>query len=379
MNFKIRTKLLLGFILVAAIGSIVGLFGIINMQKIDRLDTEMYEKAATPLGYLVYLTDNKNEIAKLTANIADLSESTDLYAEKYKTTIVTEEDSVMIETYIKMKDSYLAIINPMLALLNEGKVAEATIILNGTATVSGLALQAHVDKMVERNIEQAAELSDSNARAAKNAMIQLIVIIAVGFLVSIFLAIWLGVFTVARPLLLISNTLHGGSHQIAAASKQLSSTSQLIANGASEQASSIEETSASMEELASMVRQNLNNAREQNVLASKARDLGQDGFADMNKMVAAMTDIAKSSEKVGKVIKLIEDISFQTNILALNAAVEAARAGEAGMGFAVVADEVKNLANRSSEAAKETSEMIEDSIKKTEEGSIIANRLAESF
>jgi methyl-accepting chemotaxis protein len=134
-----------------------------------------------------------------------------------------------------------------------------------------------------------------------------------------------------------------------------------------------------MEELASMVRQNLQNAKEASTLADRAVSSSKDGYGQMEKMLESMKEINKSSDRISKVIKIIDDIAFQTNILALNAAVEAARAGEAGMGFAVVADEVKNLANRSAAAAKETSGMIEDSIKKTEEGFAIATRMAEVF
>jgi methyl-accepting chemotaxis protein len=173
--------------------------------------------------------------------------------------------------------------------------------------------------------------------------------------------------------------LSSSAEEFSTAAVNLSDSSQQIANGATEQASSIEETTSSMEELASMVRQNLQNAKEATTLADRASSSSKDGYGQMEKMLESMKDINKSSDQISKVIKIIDDIAFQTNILALNAAVEAARAGEAGMGFAVVADEVKNLANKSAEAAKETSAMIEDSIKKTEDGFQLATRLAEVF
>jgi methyl-accepting chemotaxis protein len=185
--------------------------------------------------------------------------------------------------------------------------------------------------------------------------------------------------SISVPLGKITTTLSSGADQMTSASSQLATSSQEIAGGATEQASSIEETTSSMVELSSMVRQNLQNAKEASTLADRAASSSKDGFAQMEKMLESMKEINKSSGQISRVIKIIDDIAFQTNILALNAAVEAARAGEAGMGFAVVADEVKNLANRSAGAAKETSGMIEDSIRKTEEGLGIATRMADVF
>jgi methyl-accepting chemotaxis protein len=134
-----------------------------------------------------------------------------------------------------------------------------------------------------------------------------------------------------------------------------------------------------MEELSSMVRQNLENARQASLLSEKAAEASQNGSEKMNEMLTAMTNISKSAEDIKNVIDVIDDIAFQTNMLALNAAVEAARAGEAGMGFAVVADEVKNLANRSSESAKETASMIKETLRNVEDGMTMSKDLAEIF
>ncbi|MCP4703728.1 MAG: methyl-accepting chemotaxis protein, partial [candidate division Zixibacteria bacterium] len=138
--------------------------------------------------------------------------------------------------------------------------------------------------------------------------------------------------------------------------------------GASEQASSLEETSSSLEEMASMTRQNSDNTKQADSLAADVNNNADKGMLAMNGMSDAMQNIKKSSDETAKVIKVIDEIAFQTNLLALNAAVEAARAGEAGKGFAVVAEEVRNLAQRSAEAAKETSAMIEGSQKNAEDG-----------
>jgi methyl-accepting chemotaxis protein len=184
---------------------------------------------------------------------------------------------------------------------------------------------------------------------------------------------------ISRPISNIVRDLSDSSGQIALSSIQLSESSQEIANGASEQAAGIEETTSSMEELASIVRQSRDNSHEASVLTDKAADTSQEGLERMGRMLKAMEGIGKSTEEIKNVIDVIEDIAFQTNMLALNAAVEAARAGEVGMGFAVVADEVKNLANRSSDSAKETAAMIKATIKNVEEGQAVSKELSAVF
>jgi len=173
----------------------------------------------------------------------------------------------------------------------------------------------------------------------------------------------------------ITTTLRNLTHQLAEcargisdASGQISGASQSLAEGATRQAASLEETSASSQEMSSMTQSNANNSQQANKLMVRVDAEVTGANRTLQEMTASMQAIGGASEKIARIIKIIDEIAFQTNILALNAAVEAARAGEAGMGFAVVADEVRNLAGRCAQAAKDTSDLIAESIDTTREG-----------
>ena len=167
--------------------------------------------------------------------------------------------------------------------------------------------------------------------------------------------------------------------QIGSGSDQVSMGAQALAQGSTEQAGSIEELSKQLDNVSGQVDANADNARQASALSTKSGNVAEETLNDMKEMLSAMGEISSTSEDIGKIIKVIEDIAFQTNILALNAAVEAARAGDAGKGFAVVADEVRNLAGKSAEAAKNTAALIESAITTVKHGAEMADKTNESF
>lgn len=173
--------------------------------------------------------------------------------------------------------------------------------------------------------------------------------------------------------------INQASDQVSSGSDQVSSGAQALSQGTTEQASSVEELAATIMEISGQVNVTDKNAREASQMVGKTSSQVMQSNEKMQELIAAMTDISRSSQEIGKVIKTIEDIAFQTNILALNAAVEAARAGVAGKGFAVVADEVRNLANKSSEAAKGTTVLIEGAVASVQNGTTLADDTANAL
>ncbi len=203
-------------------------------------------------------------------------------------------------------------------------------------------------------------------------MVPLVVLVGIGFFVF-------NRRLIVRPLASVMHTLSRGSEQTHSASQQIASASQTMAQGASKQAASLEETSSSLEEMSSMTRRNADAAQQALSLANEGQSAAKRGNASMGRMSTAIGDIQKSAGQTAQIIKVIDEIAFQTNLLALNAAVEAARAGEAGKGFAVVAEEVRTLAMRSAEAAKNTSQLIEQSVNNAKNGVEIVTEVGEAL
>jgi methyl-accepting chemotaxis protein len=178
-----------------------------------------------------------------------------------------------------------------------------------------------------------------------------------------------GINTLLESMAGIVRGIRSTAAEVNRSAEEISAGNANLSRRTEEQSASLEETASSMEEMTTTVKQNADNAAQASQLALAARDQAERGGVVVNQAVAAMSDIKQSSKKIADIIGVIDEIAFQTNLLALNAAVEAARAGEQGRGFAVVASEVRSLAGRSATAAKEIKGLIQDSVRKVEDGS----------
>ena len=231
-----------------------------------------------------------------------------------------------------------------------------------------------VRALEQQQMETAAQSTE--ARANASAWLSVVFII-LGIIVTF--ASFVLLRSIGRNLEQLSAGLQEGTKQVLEAASQSFSASQALAQGASEQAASLEETSSSTQEIQSMTSQNAHNAKMATQLMKGVSVEIENGNLKLAEMVTAISAINESSIKVSKILKVIDDISFQTNILALNAAVEAARAGDSGMGFAVVADEVRNLAQRCAQAAKDTALLIDESVTRSGEGRRTVDEVAKAI
>jgi methyl-accepting chemotaxis protein/methyl-accepting chemotaxis protein-1 (serine sensor receptor) len=327
-------------------------------------------------GMLMYSLAHDNKHADL--NHAEFQE----YYKKGKSSIAairplltTEEGKALISTVETEMDQYAASLEESARIaLDRGAIA--ALVFNRE---KGSPIGDRMEKASAEYLEtQRAALEAANASGlSKVSTTRWISISLVGLGIAVVALIGFVVHGITTQLRAITANLSDGATQIASGSSQVSSSSQTLAQGASEQAASLEETSASAEEITSMTRQNAANTSQVAQLMGTVDQRVAEGNSTLSLMIESMKQINESSAKISKIIKVIDEIAFQTNILALNAAVEAARAGEAGMGFAVVADEVRNLAQRSAQAAKDTASLIEESIMTSIEGREQLQKVAE--
>ncbi|MBI5590095.1 MAG: chemotaxis protein [Deltaproteobacteria bacterium] len=250
--------------------------------------------------------------------------------------------------------------------------------LNADQVAAGTKALELARNLTKTAIDETNKIADQASASLSTASMTVMIGLGIALVIGILLAVFI-TRSITLPIIRIIAGLNEGADQVASAAGQVSSASQSLAEGSSEQAAGVEETSSSLEEMSSMTKQNAQNAAQANSLMTETRAVVSQANTSMSQLTTSMSDISKDSEETFKIIKTIDEIAFQTNLLALNAAVEAARAGEAGAGFAVVADEVRNLAMRAADAAKNTSILLERTVKKIKHGSELVTRTNDAF
>lgn len=430
-NLKIKVKLVVCFIIVAIFTGIVGFIGISNMKTQNKNAQLVFNNNFIPSQQLAKIQKNlllirsdyllmmyEKNASKLQPRIDEINKLTaenDKLFSSYEAAIASQNERDLWNTLNIDNKTYINLRSEGINLIRDGKFVEVEATL-AEVTKAREKVDNDLEQLISLNQKIAEDTNKQNDKAYKTeSTIMLFVIMA-----AVLLAIALGLVIaniLGKPInnlvsaadkiaagdldisidintrdeigILaysfrkmanntndIMNNINNAANQVASGAKQVSDSSMALSQGATEQATSIEQLTASIEEISSQTNQNADNANEANDLTEVVKENAVQGNNQMKEMLKAMEEINDSSSNISKIIKVIDEIAFQTNILALNAAVEAARAGQHGKGFAVVAEEVRNLAARSASAAKETTIMIEGSIKKVEGGTKIATETA---
>ena len=305
------------------------------------------------------LEKSRRTFKKKTADLRD-------YLSEVRPMLVTGRDRGAADKLEANLNSWIPLAEKMDKLSISGQLAEADGLRKTDQRRIGNAMDAAAADLLESQRGLLAKARTDGLDAIFTSRWTAFVMI--GLSIAVGIAVAVVVRQISSALGQLAAEMADGADQVSAAASQVSSSSQSLAQGSSEQAASIQQTSASSEEIHSMTRKNAENSRVAADSMVEASTRIGEANRNLEQMVVSMNEINASSDKISKIIKVIDEIAFQTNILALNAAVEAARAGEAGMGFAVVADEVRNLAQRCAQAAKDTAGLIEESITKSNDG-----------
>jgi methyl-accepting chemotaxis protein len=383
-RLRLSAKLFGGFAIVAIITLLVGIWGLRGIKKItyyqdkqkfaEEVATQIMQKEIDHLKWVQkagqFLSNNELKQIDVQKDPHKCAFGTWYYGDERKNAekeipSITGALSEIEEPHSRLHASAIE----MESLLKKGGTYydSAIVLFNNVTSKQFGNVQRILNDIRTKSKENASELRSQSQNKASQTILVSTIIMSAGAIIAFVLGIVLSL-SIVRPLSRSITRLTTGAEQVGSASEQVAGASQSLAEGASEQASSLEETSSSLEEMSSMTKQNAENAKQANILAADASTSADKGTLAMDGMSKAIQEIKKSSDETAKIIKVIDEIAFQTNLLALNAAVEAARAGEAGKGFAVVAEEVRNLAQRSAEAAKNTSSLIEGSHKNAENG-----------
>ena len=448
-DWKLRTKLLSGFSLVALVALAIGLVGITQIHDIAASDMLMYEDMTVPLAqlgdiqsdvqataaqaYTMLLSSDPQEDRKSEEKINAFQARIDKTLPEFEQTIIAGNIKEAFGEFVSTRGEYTPKLRQIISMALAGKKKEAYSYARTDVAPIRVKMAAALQKLVELTKGRAGETATANSALADRASFITFGVMGVGILLAVTLGIILASL-IGRPVRELAenaSTIASGdltvgvtnaaqdeigqlarafaqmvtslrdtitqveeaSAAVAGATSEISSSTEEMAAGAQEQNTQAGEVASAVEEMTKTIVENSRNASDTAEVAMQAKRAAEQGGAVVGETVEGMRRIAdvvnrsaetvkalgKSSDQIGEIIGVIDDIADQTNLLALNAAIEAARAGDQGRGFAVVADEVRNLAMRAAEAAKNTSQLIEGTIKKVKEGSELVHRTDESY
>jgi methyl-accepting chemotaxis protein len=390
----LSARMMVGFVIASAITLVVGLCGIWTVQRGGAITARLYEEdfqsvlqlKETEVQLLVALGGQKNSLVAFTpeqrnAHIRAMSEAhakIDASVNGLKKGAGSAEKAAMIQSLSRHWERLRAANEAVIEKLKKDEAEEAFKLSNGSATEAFNSTRNTLSSLVQNQSASANQSFTASQDGVSNARYLLIGL----SILSAGLAIAVGLFTMKKVLLKIV----GSVQQVALLADRLSESaiesrevSSKLSSAASRQATSLEQTSSSSDQVNSFTQKNASGSLSAVTITLRMNQKIRDTGKTLEEMKTSMGEIQSSSNNISKIIKVIDEIAFQTNILALNAAVEAARAGEAGMGFSVVAEEVRNLAHRSAKAAKETADLIAGSIDKTKSGSTHMDSMAKEF
>ena len=407
-NVKISSKLLMAFTLVIVLSLILGITGWVMISMVSAKGTEIYDThllgvkqiSDAEISYeYMRIATNKIAVATLSGYADELEEQKQTFytnqkdfdndLQEFSNMTLSKEIIAQLDEFHAMEPGYLQTADELIKLCSDTVSKDRNILTDDDISAVNTALSATAAKAgdIEKKLDDMKLSKSNDAKAASddtNFLTLVATIIQIGMLVLIIVfSIIIAMFIskgIEKDLKKIIQKLNDSSKIINSSVVQLSETSESLASGSSRQAAAIEETSATMNETASMVAQNAENTRLAAQIATDATDMANKGMREMKEMVRAMDELKESSDRVGKIVKTIDDIAFQTNLLAINATVEAARAGgDAGRSFSVVAEEVRSLAQKSSTAVSDTTQIIEKNISLTNSGMNVSRNVSESL